>query len=54
MTALKDLEKRTYRNGALIKFQDVDYNILTFKEQMMTDLGTSLLDYSTDVYVCVE
>lgn len=39
MAALKALEKRTYRNGALVEFRDVDYNILTFKEQIMADLG---------------
>ena len=43
MAALKALEKRTYRNGALVEFRDVDYNILTFKEQIMVDLGMYVL-----------
>ena len=43
MAALKALGKRTYRNGALVEFRDVDYNILTFKEQIMADLGMYVL-----------
>ena len=53
MAALKALEVRTYVNGAKIEFRDVDSNILNFKEQIKTDLGTSFLYYSMLVYVYV-
>lgn len=39
MQALKALESREYESGATVRFQDVDYNVLTFKEQIKIDLG---------------
>ena len=39
MKALKALEERKYKTGAKVRFQDVDYNVLTFKEQIEIDLG---------------
>lgn len=41
MSALKALEAAKYANGASVVFRDVDYNILTFKEQITIDLGGS-------------
>lgn len=40
---LKSLESRTYLNNAIVKFQDVDYNILTFEDQIKVDLSTDIL-----------
>lgn len=42
MDALKALETRTYDSGATVRFQDVDYNVLTFKQQIKIDLGERL------------
>jgi hypothetical protein len=39
MSALKALEAREYRHGGTVIFRDVDYNVLTFKEQITIDLG---------------
>jgi hypothetical protein len=39
MSALKALEDREYRHGGTVIFRDVDYNVLTFKEQITIDLG---------------
>ena len=37
--ALKALEERQYGNGAKVLFRDVDYNVLSFVEQIKMDLG---------------
>lgn len=37
--SLKGLESRTFPNGAVVRFQDVDYNVLSFREQIKIDLG---------------
>ena len=42
MHALKALETRAYDSGATVRFQDVDYNVLTFKQQIKIDLGERL------------
>ena len=43
VTALKGLEKETYVNGAQVVFQDVDYNLLSFEEQIKVDLQTDVM-----------
>ena len=40
---LKELEKESFNNGAIIKFQDVDFNLLSFEEQIKIDLQTDIL-----------
>ena len=42
VAALRSLEGQTFPNGAAVRFQDVDYNVLSFKEQIKIDLGTLL------------
>ena len=42
MDALKALESRSYDSGATVRFRDVDYNVLTFREQIKIDLGERL------------
>jgi hypothetical protein len=43
VAALRSLEGQTFPNGAAVRFQDVDYNVLSFKEQIKIDLGTFIL-----------
>ena len=40
---LKSLENREYSNGASVKFNDQDFNLLTIREQIKQDLGTDIL-----------
>lgn len=40
---LKKLEGQTFRNGAQVEFRDVDYNLLTFEEQIQNDLDTDIM-----------
>ena len=41
--ALKGLEQKSFRNAKRVVVQDVDYNILTFEEQILTDLNTDVM-----------
>ena len=41
--ALKSLEKESFNGGKIVKVQDVDYNILSFEEQIAIDLGTDIM-----------
>ena len=43
VNTLKTLESMTFGNGAKVVFQDVDYNLLTFEEQIKTDLATDIM-----------
>jgi hypothetical protein len=43
VAALKSLEQQTFPNGAQVRFQDVDYNLLGFKEQIAKDLETDIM-----------
>ena len=43
VNTLKTLETMTFANGANVLFQDVDYNLLTFEEQIKTDLATDIM-----------
>lgn len=43
VAALKRLESRTFRNGAKVRFQDKDYNLLSFEEQIKVDLETDIM-----------
>eukprot|EP01041_Mallomonas_annulata_P009040 gene9040-18722_t len=40
---LKGLETKVFANGALVKVQDVDYNVLTIDEQIEIDLKTDVM-----------
>lgn len=40
---LKKLESNVYANGAQVVFQDVDYNLLSFEEQIKVDLQTDVM-----------
>ena len=41
--ALKGLENQPFANGAQVKFQDVDFNLLSFKQQIEVDLDTDVM-----------
>ncbi len=41
--ALKGLENEGFGNGVIVKVQDVDYNVLTFEEQIKIDLQTDIM-----------
>lgn len=41
--ALKTLESESFPNGARVRIQTVDFNILTFKEQITVDLQTDIM-----------
>ena len=41
--ALKELESESFNNGATVKFQDVDFNLLSFEDQIKVDLQTDIL-----------
>jgi len=40
---LKALEIREYSNGAQVVFQDKDYNLLSFEEQIKVDVQTDIM-----------
>lgn len=40
---LRDLEKEVFPNGAQVVFQDKDYNLLSFEEQIKVDLSTDIM-----------
>ncbi|KAK7241523.1 EGF domain-specific O-GlcNAc transferase [Aureococcus anophagefferens] len=41
--ALKSLETRSFANGARVRFRDVDYNLLSFEDQIKVDLDTDVM-----------
>lgn len=41
--ALRGLESRNWPNGAQVEFRDVDFNLLTFAEQIMVDITTDIM-----------
>lgn len=41
--ALKTLERQTFPNGAEVEVRDMDYNLLSFEEQIMNDLETDVM-----------
>ena len=43
VSALKELENESYNNGAKVKFQDVDFNLLSFEDQIKVDLKTDIM-----------
>jgi hypothetical protein len=38
VAALKELEHEAFINGAIVRVQDIDYNLLSFEEQVKVDL----------------
>lgn len=40
---LKTLERQTFPNGAEVEVRDMDYNMLSFEEQIMNDLETDVM-----------
>ena len=43
VTALKSLEGETFTNGAVVKLSEVDFNLLSFPEQIKHDLKTDIM-----------
>lgn len=43
IAGLRALEKEAYSNGARVTVRDVDYNLLTFREQIETDVTTDVM-----------
>ena len=43
VSALKSLENETFRNGARVKLSEVDFNLLSFPEQIKHDLQTDIM-----------
>ena len=43
VSTLKQLETRTFGNGAKVQFRDVDFNLLTFEEQIHVDVTTDIM-----------
>ena len=43
VAALKTLEGKTYKNGATVKLAEVDFNLLSFPEQIKHDLQTDIM-----------
>jgi hypothetical protein len=43
VAALRGLEQQTFANGGRVKFQDVDFNVLSFAEQVAMDLATDVM-----------
>ena len=43
VAAMKALEKRVFSNGAVVVFQDVDYNLMSFEDQIKADLATDIM-----------
>mmetsp|Transcript_5557 Transcript_5557/g.15531 ORF Transcript_5557/g.15531 Transcript_5557/m.15531 type:complete len:399 (-) Transcript_5557:538-1734(-) len=40
---LKELERETYRNGAVVEVRIQDYNLLTFEQQLANDVETDIM-----------
>lgn len=43
MDALKQLERESFANGAIVSVIDVDYNLLNLKEQIQNDVKTDIM-----------
>lgn len=43
LETLKELENHTFKNGAKVIVRDVDYNLLTFEDQIKIDLQTDIM-----------
>ncbi|KAJ8602204.1 hypothetical protein CTAYLR_003615 [Chrysophaeum taylorii] len=43
VSALKTLEQQHFQNGARVEVQDVDYSILSYEDQIRTDLDTDVM-----------
>lgn len=41
--SLQALERESFANGAAVEVRDVDYNILSFEEQIENDLETDVM-----------
>ena len=41
--SLKALEGRTFENGAVVEVRDMDYNLLSFEDQIKNDLDTDIM-----------
>lgn len=37
------MERKKFNNGAEVEVRDVDYNLLSFEEQIKTDLETDVM-----------
>lgn len=43
MRGLKALEGESFGNGALVQVRDIDYNLLSFEDQIKNDLETDIM-----------
>ena len=43
LESLRGLEKETFENGAKVLVRDVDYNLLTFEDQIKIDLQADIM-----------
>ncbi|CAN0461789.1 unnamed protein product, partial [Scytosiphon promiscuus] len=41
--SLKQLERETFPNGAVVEVRDLDYNLLSFEDQIKNDLETDVM-----------
>ncbi|CAN0043798.1 unnamed protein product, partial [Laminaria digitata] len=41
--SLKTLEGKTFENGAVVEVRDMDYNLLSFEDQIKNDLDTDIM-----------
>lgn len=43
VASLKTLEKKAFDNGAEVEVRDLDYNLLSFEDQIKNDLETDVM-----------
>lgn len=43
VATLRTLEKQIFPNGAEVEIRDVDYNLLSFEDQIKNDLETDVM-----------
>lgn len=47
--SLRSLEREAFPNGAVVEIRDVDYNLLSFEEQILNDLETDVMVRSDEL-----
>ncbi|CAN0473917.1 unnamed protein product, partial [Ascophyllum nodosum] len=43
LASLRTLQEETFGNGAEVEIRDVDYNLLSFEDQIRNDLETDVM-----------
>jgi hypothetical protein len=51
--SLKSLENEKWSNGAIVKFRDVDFNLLSFEEQIKIDITTDIMVYLNCMFIWI-